>query len=384
MYIEIWEVRMINKLLKYAVRVIVIFIISVSSISVMTTNKVSAAQDCDANAVIYCGVTSTSDLKNKYRLNQGGNLQAIFQHFGIFNETYFNDMQIGRVTKSGEVYVGNKLVATRAITAGRQFMPGSTKIPGVEAYQRPPSVSFRSNSLPALVKMSQKKFKSAVILSCGNPVKAVPVVPSSPAPSPSPKPVPSSQPRLQIEKWVSEDNQENWQKQITVNPGAEMEYRIVVMNTGKVALQDIKIQDSLPTDVSFWDAPLRGSPGVEDYDISQLVGSGIVKKSLDPGASIEIMFSVIVGNQTDACVSPLKNIAFVSANRVPEENDFALTKVCQPSPPPLSKVEAVKPKSPTKALPSTGASSIMTIFSVASLAGMSLYSLKEFFIKFLR
>lgn len=143
--------------------------------------------DCDSNAIIRCGVKDLTELKSDYRANQGGNVKTIYAEFGIPNETALNGMVKGKVTKTGEVWVGSKKVATDAMTAGRENMPGSTPILNGQAFMRPPSVSFRSDSLEALVKMNGDTFQFAVIMSCGNPVKAKPV---TPAPKPQPKPTP--------------------------------------------------------------------------------------------------------------------------------------------------------------------------------------------------
>jgi len=359
-----------------------------SLLVIVPSPRALAAQDCDANAVIYCGVTSLPDLTAKYNQNQGGNLQAIFSHFGISGGAYFNDMQNGRVTRSGEVYIGNQLVATGAVTAGRQNMPGSTKIPGIEAYKRPPSVSFRSSSLDAYVKMVNGSFASAVIKSCGNPVSANPVPKPTPPPvqpprpqPPSPKPLPSS-PNIQIKKEVRLQRDTPWQKSVATDPGNNLEYRIKVTNTGDTNLQDVKIWDSLPTEVSFNDTNLNGTPGVESFKISDLVGKGIWISSLKTDDEVEIIFTVTVRSQTDTCKFPFKNFAFVSATGVTEKNDYAQTKVCQPLPPQGG--EVVPPPPATQPpLPSTGVGGAFAAFSIFSILGVVAYKLKEFYITFL-
>lgn len=150
---------------------------------------VNGARDCDANAVIYCGVMSPEELQTKYAGN--ASVANIFNHFGIsaadisrMNTT----AQPGEITKSGNVLVNGKVVATGAVTAGRHNMPGSTKVTfkGTTFYTRSPSVSFGSGTLPALVVMENGRFAYAVLASCGNPVKAKPVVvytPTKPAPT---------------------------------------------------------------------------------------------------------------------------------------------------------------------------------------------------------
>jgi hypothetical protein len=164
---------------------------------------VSSPRDCDDNAMIRCGALTTEELAMKY---QSSGVGPIYARFGITGKEV-SDMNTtavaGTVTKAGQVMVDGKVVATGAVTAGRQNMPGSTQDSsgGITFYQRPPSVSFASNSLPAFVVMENGKFSFAIIASCGNPVKATPVVQPAPtptpAPAPSPIPTPAPQPQPQ-------------------------------------------------------------------------------------------------------------------------------------------------------------------------------------------
>lgn len=137
----------------------------------------SSTRDCDDNAVLRCGAMTTNELQSKY---QNQNAQPIFSYFGI-SQQEINSMDssavAGQVTRDGQVKVGGKVVATNAMTAGRQNMAGSTKVNsgGQTFYARPTGVSFQSQSLPAFVVMKNGIFQYAVIASCGNPVKATPV-----------------------------------------------------------------------------------------------------------------------------------------------------------------------------------------------------------------
>jgi hypothetical protein len=137
-----------------------------------------SSRDCDDNAVIRCGARNFDELTTRYS-NSG--VAIIYSAFGINQQDISNIANAaveGQVTKSGEVIVGGKVVATNAMTAGRLNMAGSTKVTsgGVIFYKRPPSVSFVSSSLPAFVVMNGDKFVFAIIASCGNPVIATPVV----------------------------------------------------------------------------------------------------------------------------------------------------------------------------------------------------------------
>lgn len=141
-------------------------------------NLSSAAKDCDANAVMYCGASTTSELQTKYKAS--ASVQTIYAHFGISaaEVNAMGDTAVaGSVTKSGTVLVGSKVVAKNALTGGRQNIAGSTKVTknGVTFYTRTPSVSFQSSSLPAFVVMKDGVFQFAILAACGNPVKATPI-----------------------------------------------------------------------------------------------------------------------------------------------------------------------------------------------------------------
>lgn len=159
-------------------------------------NLSSAAKDCDANAVMYCGASTASELQAKYKA--GASIQTIYAHFGISAaevNAMDNTAVAGTVTKSGDVLVGGKVVAKNALTAGRQNIAGSTKVTkgGITFYTRKPSVSFQSSSLPAFVVLKDGVFQFAILAACGNPVSGTPttkppVKPEKPVtPTPTPE-----------------------------------------------------------------------------------------------------------------------------------------------------------------------------------------------------
>lgn len=143
-------------------------------------------QNCDANAVMYCGAASASQVTAKYNNGDGVNnpisIHNIYSYFQISNaevQSLSQTAVAGTVTSSGNVYVGNKLVATQAISAGRQNISGSTYEVwnGTGFYVRPTQVSFVSSPLSAYVVMNNGKFLFAILSSCGNPIAAKPVLP---------------------------------------------------------------------------------------------------------------------------------------------------------------------------------------------------------------
>jgi hypothetical protein len=134
--------------------------------------SISSSRDCDANAVIMCGVSSTSELQSKYY--QTPSVQTIFHNFGITHNdinAMGNTAVVGNVTQGGRVVVNGQTVANNALTVGRQNMSGSSAQThnGVTYYTRTPSVSFQTSSLPAFVVLNKDgSFNFAVIASCGN------------------------------------------------------------------------------------------------------------------------------------------------------------------------------------------------------------------------
>jgi hypothetical protein len=166
-----------------------------------------SSRDCDSNAVIRCGALNFTELQN--RSTQTGATE-IYASFGISAQDINNMPNTaveGIVTNKNNVWIHRSsglcpvidqnslnsqtqqavldnpnlcLVATNAMTAGRQNISGSTSMTssGVTFFMRPPSVSFVSSSLPAFVSMDNGQFDFAIIASCGNPVMATPVTPA--------------------------------------------------------------------------------------------------------------------------------------------------------------------------------------------------------------
>lgn len=150
----------------------------------------SSGRDWDANAVITGGCLTVNECQQKYH-NPG--VAQIYQWFGINSQDIIrldSTAATCQVTKNNTVLMNGKVIATNALTGGRQNMPGSRTVTnmGVTFYVRPPSVSFVSNRLPAFCVTKNHQFDFAIIQPCGNAVVATPV------PVPTPKPKPKSPP----------------------------------------------------------------------------------------------------------------------------------------------------------------------------------------------
>lgn len=180
---------------------------SIFGIGTLSLSSVYAeGVNCDANAVIAGGAATVSNLQNDYNngascvsngitySNKNYSIQDIYHAFGMGPSdisAMSSDAHEGYVTRSGDVYVGSALVATNAITAGRENIPGSTQhhYGATTFYERPPSVGFAPGvtQLTAMVIMQNGVFQHAIFHSCGNPVNGTPT--TKPPTPPPPKPV---------------------------------------------------------------------------------------------------------------------------------------------------------------------------------------------------
>lgn len=293
----------------------------------------------DTNAVIWCGADSNgtakaSEITARYNNGDGHNSAASIHN--IYGSNVFNitsaDIQnlsstakVGSVTKGGDVMLNGKVVATNALTAGRQNIAGSTKHVnnGTVFYTRPPKVSFLNDSLSAYVVMVNGQFKFAVLLSCGNPVSATPKTP------PTPK-----VPKYTINKLVAPKGSGNFQKSVKVQSGAHVVYQVTVDSTGNAPVTNLKVNDKLPQNVAYVPGTL-----MEDgkaVDASQFFAGGVTVGTLNPGAKTVFTFEAVVGDKdtVDTCqAETLVNEADMTASQLPGENSSAsVSKTCAPKP----------------------------------------------------
>lgn len=337
------------------------------------------ARDCDANAIIYCGTHTTTELISAYNSGKEStsakSIQDTFSYFGI-SSAQVNVMRdtavAGRVTSNGEVYVnGNSTpVANSAVSAGRQNMSGSTRVTqnGTVFYTRPTSVSFRSGSIPAFVVMENGSFKYAVLASCGNPVKANPVVKPQAPPAPTPK-----KPDYTIDKTVTKHGQDAYAKSVSVKSGEKVTYHVVVKSTGDAPVPNQVVRDVLPAGVTYVDNTLTATTGSANDD--QFFDNGITTASFANGQTITYGFDAIVrqGEQAEDCrTEQFVNTAITVAPELPEKkSDATVEKTC---------VEVVK-STPTQpvatppqpVLPATGAGAIAGLFATVSTLGAVAY-----------
>ncbi len=384
-----------------------LFVLSVLAVAApsVEASYTGGKADCNTNAIINCGVDSVPELKQKYHADSF--VRVVYAHFTIPSEASLNGMVRGRVTKSGEVWVGNERLATGAVTAGRIKMGADeVQVPGATAWMRPPSVSFKADSLEALIKLNSRgEFQFGVLMSCGNPVQAAnkvrkpapkpqptPAPTPQPTPTPQPQPTPQTHPSLSIKKFVrlgaaDTSNNNPWSDdQITAKPGDTVSWEIAITNTGDTDLTNVQARDILPSEFSFpVNATLGGNSTVlSGLTVDQLVhGDGINLGTLARGQKLTIDFSVTAGN-VDACQNGVTNFGFAKADNVTEKSDQAKVKICQtpatptttqPTTPQVKGEQTTTPNT----LPNTGPAGIVAIFSGTSAFGFALYKLKDFY-----
>ncbi len=351
------------------------------SLLLPTSVSAQSAQDCDDNAVIRCGASDLNNLKQKYRENQQGNVQALYTAFGIANEDAMSGMVEGQVSGSNEVFVGDQKVATNAFTAGRQNISNergsSLDMGGGQFWYRHPSVSFANPAgrLRALVKMEGGSFKFAVIMACGNPVLATPVPPTT---TPAPR-----QKSFEVTKQVRVSGQSQWTSHATMRTDDSLEYRIVIKNTGEADLADVTVRDNLP-------GGMRLDAGTLTSGISSeaLFGAGFNLGNIMRGQQREIIFrlsSSRQGGTSSACIaSEFRNVAFARAKDLPEKRAEASANViCQqavpavstPQPPVLPPIVLAAATTPVPAqaprLPDTGPGEVLGMFAAVSVSGFA-------------
>lgn len=139
-----------------------------------------AAQDCDNNAVIHCGVTSVKDFVSTAQSNDNRNgqhdLHSLYAYHGLPKDQYDEfaaKARPGTVYKDGRIVVDGKVVARDAKSIGRQRIAASDfseQVAGKSFYGNSTGVRFNSDSLPIYALLnSMGELQFAVITSCGNP-----------------------------------------------------------------------------------------------------------------------------------------------------------------------------------------------------------------------
>jgi len=324
------------------------FILTIASIAALATMSGAAAStvtkpvatpDCTGNSVVYCGATSVSALQAKYKsgdsVNKAYSISDIYDSFGIWSSDISamnSDSVSGYVTSTGNVYAGNTLVATNAVTAGRTLLYKSGKvIPGqtptsygqTHFYKRAPSVSFGDSELSAMVVMKNGVFQYAILNSCGNPVTATPKKPST-----------------SIIKQVRPAGGSSYSSTATVKSDTEVQYEITATSTGQIAAENFIVRDTMPSGVTFNSGTLELNGKSETASAaSDFFGKGINFGTVQPGTKEVFTFNAIAGTVSADAMScspntnGFTNTSYVNATGVTQNQSSANVKTtCTPPP----------------------------------------------------
>lgn len=151
----------------------------------------AAAQDCDSNAIIYCGETTPSSFINQVKVNDSKNghhdLQAVYAYYGLEPASYDKFVSYARQGtsyKDGRIVVDGQVVATNATSIGRNAAAQhagyfTQNISGTNYYGNTNQQAFNSDSIPVMVMFDAKGvMQFAVLTSCGNPTTGKKITPN--------------------------------------------------------------------------------------------------------------------------------------------------------------------------------------------------------------
>jgi len=173
-----------NKELSFTAGVLLAIFGLVSIIGVGVSQVSATGTDCDNNAMIKCGYSTSDDLIAKIKNNDSGNghkdLQSMYAGFGLTSADYTNfknNAVQGTVYRDGRIMVGDMVVANNAVSFGRlesYHEPNAIKktIGGITYYGNTVNNAFAAgvDSLPMYALFdAQGNLKIALITSCGNP-----------------------------------------------------------------------------------------------------------------------------------------------------------------------------------------------------------------------
>lgn len=329
-----------------------VFTVGIASVAAAATiGGVSATPssqpDCNPDAVIWCGFSSTGQLTTDYNNGDGHNSAAsihdIFNAFGISSGdmSNINGAVSGYVTKSGDVYVNKAsdvypagddsalLVASGAMTGGRQNISGSTAVTSGSTtfYKRAPSVSFLNDELAAVIVMKDGVFQFAVLTSCGNPITAQPKMP-----------------HYSITKQVRADANSPFGGSVTVKSGATVQYQVTIKNDGPVPISNITARDVVPAGLTFVkgsfvdDGQAVSDSGAQQFFTSTPSG-GVTNGTLAVNQTVVLSYAAVAGTTSDTdanCkAATLTNIAYAGApGLIGIQSSATVTTTCTATPPP--------------------------------------------------
>lgn len=148
--------------------------------------QAAGGRDYSANAVIYGGAWSLSELANRINAGNDGvhyDLETIFLTLGIYPSEFMNNGNIdgawrqtlsGYITRDGKVVLddGRVVAASNVIVCGRSYITGSVAdVFGLPLWWRAPATSFRVDRISAFIHLVNGRFSWAVLKNDGSPAK---------------------------------------------------------------------------------------------------------------------------------------------------------------------------------------------------------------------
>jgi uncharacterized repeat protein (TIGR01451 family) len=338
-----------KKISKKTAIVAAVVVLGIAGGAVAGIKTVAAERaDCDGNAVMHCGAYDLGTLKSKYASNASTRAIYAASPFKISSNAFYgatnsNGFVNGYVNRNNTITVNGRVVATNAITAGRSYIAGSTRmnIPGVEAYTRPPSVSFKQASLQAYIKLDANgKFEFAIIKACGNPATGTPTTPPA-------------KPSFTIEKKVRvAGSGAEFKEDVAVSPSQKVEYVVGVTNTGNVTLNDMRVRDTLPAGVTYVN---NSTYMITSYSGRHVIPNGITTPQgvnigdMPAGGTAFVFFQATAPAVTNPSIkicdtgrTTLLNRAFAKPVELPEQNNTANINLCRPTKPNFTIEKKVK------------------------------------------
>lgn len=154
--------------------------VSLGLASKQTSFAATYNPDCTGNAIIKCGTSDPDDFINKVRANTGGDIQDIYDGFGLQSADYDrfkSEAREGMAMKNGDIVVDGKVVATDAWSIGRDNKNKAWNWNGYWANSAPDV--FVGNEVPVMVLFDENgAMEFAVMHPCGNPTTGNPVKPA--------------------------------------------------------------------------------------------------------------------------------------------------------------------------------------------------------------
>ncbi len=305
-------------------------LISIAAIATFGAVQLHAeARDCDTNSVINCGAYTAAEFTQKFNQNATGDLPGLYAHYGI-NPAAINSAKSGTVMKNGDIIVDGKIVATGGRSVGRTNKPGSTlfTVGNTKFYERPNSVSFAANSISAFVFFDDNgQFVGAILKSCGNAVKAIPV----PVP---PKPIAAC---VNLVAVISDRNKVRFTATASASNGAQITGYVFDFGDSKTASSTPNIVDHTYAAAGTFTAKVTVKTSLDDK--TSPACSTPVTIAPQPVAECKTLIAAIT-NRTDYKLTAVPTLSggatVTSYTFVVKNNDGAVVKTMTQTSPELT------------------------------------------------